>query len=872
MEAAFLYLQERAVGSGIVIAVVIALRYLLRDAPKAFRMILWAVVAVRLLCPYVPESPWGVIPESQWDFTAETSSEALQTPDALPDTAIVMTPLNPAELYPVPARTSPETPQISPIRILSGVWLCGLCGLLAWSLYSYIKLRRTVAASLPVGDNTRICDDIETPFVLGILRPRIYVPSGLTESALASVLAHETAHIRRGDTLWKLCAWLITCLYWHHPLVWLSYSLFCRDMELACDEAVIRDMDASRRAAYSEALLQCGLRRRRLQVCPLAFGETGVKERVKAALNYRKPALWLTGAAVCACVIAAVCLLTRPASAESDATETQANTATETLSDADAVTETLSDAASATNAATQSDAASVKGADAASATQSGKEPLEWVTVNADANWENLEETRESVEYPGVTFHWTPEKITMTDADGAETVLYYGMPVWNAYFSDLNGDGYSELCSMVSMGSGLIDERIEVYDIRNGRLSELQDRGYVNYTLSAENGALIAKQWRMDWYVLPYSAPLLTGTLRLTDAGKLLIVPSNPDAIGAAQSVGYGLSPELESAVHDAILTHDRDRYADADFDAESHVLLGIFPDAVETEADSGEWENIITLYLMTLFNGYDYRDGRFETVTGRSGPAVLTFRMGADGESPTLTDYWEPRDGSYYWPDVREKFPSVLTDAELNTQTYIMQETQDCYRQAVERWNMDVTPILDALFDTIMESPATSSNPGDYLDEHPLEVRELLYYGGYTRAYIDGRIDDAQGLLARLMELVSVRLEALTWNQPGAVADLSGLSRLVHATLTHTQAHTGPEPGTYALSDAEKLSALRDLLSGATSQNPTKCPFDDILTLTDESGVTLQLALAGDSCGAYRFAGRCYRYGGDDTALYALFA
>ena len=828
-------------------------------------MILWAVVAVRLLCPYVPESPWGVIPESQWDFTAETSSEALQTPDALPDTAIVMTPLNPAELYPVPARTSPETPQISPIRILSGVWLCGLCGLLAWSLYSYIKLRRTVAASLPVGDNTRICDDIETPFVLGILRPRIYVPSGLTESALASVLAHETAHIRRGDTLWKLCAWLITCLYWHHPLVWLSYSLFCRDMELACDEAVIRDMDASRRAAYSEALLQCGLRRRRLQVCPLAFGETGVKERVKAALNYRKPALWLTGAAVCACVIAAVCLLTRPASAESDATETQANTATETLSDADAVTETLSDAASATNAATQSDAASVKGADAASATQSGKEPLEWVTVNADANWENLEETRESVEYPGVTFHWTPEKITMTDADGAETVLYYGMPVWNAYFSDLNGDGYSELCSMVSVGSGLIDERIEVYDIRNGRLSELQDRGYVNYTLSAENGALIAKQWRMDWYVLPYSAPLLTGTLRLTDAGKLLIVPSNPDAIGAAQSVGYGLSPELESAVHDAILTHDRDRYADADFDAESHVLLGIFPDAVETEADSGEWE-------MTLFNGYDYRDGRFETVTGRSGPAVLTFRMGADGESPTLTDYWEPRDGSYYWPDVREKFPSVLTDAELNTQTYIMQETQDCYRQAVERWNMDVTPILDALFDTIMESPATSSNPGDYLDEHPLEVRELLYYGGYTRAYIDGRIDDAQGLLARLMELVSVRLEALTWNQPGAVADLSGLSRLVHATLTHTQAHTGPEPGTYALSDAEKLSALRDLLSGATSQNPTKCPFDDILTLTDESGVTLQLALAGDSCGAYRFAGRCYRYGGDDTALYALFA
>ena len=867
MEAAFLYLAERSAGSGIVIAAVIALRRLLRDAPKAFRMVLWAVVALRLLCPYMPESPWSVIPESQWDFASETSSAELPAPETLPDNAVVMPPLNPAELYPVPAReTPPEAAQISPIRVLSAVWLSGLCALLAWSLYSYIKLRRTLAASLPldsgvaasldIGGGVRICDDISSPFVLGILRPRIYIPSGLPEDALSCVLAHERAHIRRGDMLWKLCAWLITCLYWHHPLVWLSYSLFCRDMEFACDESAIRHMNAERRAAYSEALLQCGMQRRKLQVCPLAFGENGVKERVKAALNYRKPALWLTCAAVCVCVVAAVCLLTRPATAEDSAPETPSNTVRETQ--ADNVTETLSD--------------NVTQRNAASVTQPGKEALEWITVNAEAMWDNLEETRQSVEFPGVTFHWTPEKITMTGANGAETVLYSGMPVWNAYFSDLNGDGYSELCSMVSVGSGLIDERIEVYDIRNGRLSELEARGYCNYTLSAENGVLTAKQWRVDGYALPYSAPLMTGTLRLTDAGKLLIVPSNPDAIGNAASVGYGLSPELESAVHDAILTHDRAHYAAADFDAESHVLLAMLPNAAALDAGSGDSENTVTLYLMTLFNGYDYHDGGFETVTGRSGPAVLTFRMGADGANPTLTDYWEPRDGSYYWPDVREKFPSSLTDAELNTQTYIMQETQRCYRQAVERWNMDVTPVLDELFAAIMESPATSSNPGDYLNEHSIEVRELLYYGDYTRAYIDGRMADAQGLLARLMELVSVRLEALTWNQPGAVTDLSTLGKLSYATLTHSQAHTGPEPGTYALWDAEKLLALRDLLSGAETLNPTKCPFDDVLTLTDESGVTLQLALAGDGCGVYRFAGRDYRYGGDDNALYALFA
>ncbi|MBR4211765.1 MAG: M56 family metallopeptidase, partial [Oscillibacter sp.] len=663
MEHVFLYLLGRSAPASVVIAVVILLRFALRDAPKAFRMFLWAVVAMRLLCPYTPESRLGLMPDA--------APVHFDTPAAvvLPDAETVAAAALPEAVpYPVPvheAHAPPQAPAPSLIQVLSGAWLAGFCTLLAWGLYGYLKLRRTVAASLALSGGVYVCDDIPSPFVLGIVRPRVYVPSGLGGDELSCVLAHERAHIRRGDPLWKLCAWLTACLYWFHPLVWVSYALFCRDVELACDEAAIRDMDAPSRAAYSEALLNRGLRRRKLQVYPLAFGETGVKERVRAVLRYRKPALWLTGAAVVVCVAAGVCLLTRPVSADtSDETSVA-------LSDAEA-------------ALLNVDAQSGGGIerDAAPDLQSG-DVYEWVRNDADANWPNLTETLQIAEFPGVTFHWTPEQVTATTSDGAESVLFYGMPVWSVYLADLNGDGYPEFCSMVSFGSGFIDERINVYDYRNGRLSELQGRFYFNYTLTLENGTLTARQWRSR-DIEPYSGPLLAGTLRLTDTGKLLLVPSNPEAVGTVTRVGETLSGELDDAVRAAVIAHDKPLYAVGEFDAESHVVLGIRPDSVD---EDGKAVSIVTLYLMSLRESFDYRDGSFGSVSGRSGPLVLTFRM-EDGGA-VLSDYWEPRDGAYYWPDIREKFPSVLTDAQLDTQTYILGQNQELYRQVVEHWNID---------------------------------------------------------------------------------------------------------------------------------------------------------------------------------------
>ena len=753
MQSVFLYLLGRSGAAAVVIAVVVLLRYALRDAPKAFRMLLWAVVALRLLCPYTPESRLGLMPDAAPVYFDAPAAVVL--PDAEPGTAF----LPDTAPYPVARAQVPETPR-APVwtwtQILSGVWFAGFCALLAWGFYGYLKLRRTVTASLALSGGVYVCDDIPSPFVLGIVRPRVYVPSGLDGDELSCILAHERAHIRRGDPFWKLCAWLTACLYWFHPLVWASYTLFCRDVELACDEAAIRGMDAPRRAAYSEALLNRGLRRRKLQVCPLAFGETGVKERVRAVLRYRKPALWLTGAAVVVCVAAGVCLLTRPVSAD------ESGEILVTADESGTTPVELPDAAETPVELLNADGAELN---AAPDFQSGG-VYEWVCNDADANWPNLSETLQVAEFPGVTFHWTPEQVSATTSDGTETVLFYGMPVWSVYLADLNGDEYPEFCSMVSIGSGIIDERINVYDYRNGRLSELEGRFYFNYTLSLEGGTLTARQWNAK----AYSSPLLTGTLRLTDAGQLLLVPSNPDAVAVVARVGETVSDELDDAVRAAIIAHDKSLYAAGEFDAESHVILAIRSEPVSEREQNAEAVPTLTLYLMSLRESFDYRDGSFERVGGRSGPLVLTFRMEDGG--PALSDYWEPRDGSYYWPDVRERFPSGLTDAQLDTQTYILEEYQGIYQQVVEHWNIDTTPIISGLFDALMSEPSASSNPGDYLDAHPLELRELLYYGWYTWAYIDTNLGEANGLREALMRLVLQRLRGNT----GSLSDLGALS------------------------------------------------------------------------------------------------
>lgn len=193
-----------------------------------------------------------------------------------------------------------------------------MAAVLGWAAASYLRLRRQVAASIRVGKQVYLCDDISSPFILGIFRPRVYLPSGLEGETLQSVLRHEGAHLRRRDHWWKPLGHLLVAVYWFHPLIWAAYVLLCRDIELACDETVIRELGCEQRADYMQALVSCSVNRRRIAACPLAFGEIGVKERVKSVMNYKKPTFWIILAAIIACIVLAVCFLTDPVASKTE--------------------------------------------------------------------------------------------------------------------------------------------------------------------------------------------------------------------------------------------------------------------------------------------------------------------------------------------------------------------------------------------------------------------------------------------------------------------------------------------------------------------------------------------------------------------------
>ena len=324
-----------AVAASWLIVVLLLLRPLLkRLAPKWVLCALWALVAVRLVCPVALQSDLSVYrlagdavqSSGQVTYFQDTGfcGDVRYRPATLLPGVSAETPSTPDSTVPdattaADAIPQPQTPARSvDMNLPSILWAVGIYVMLMLALAGYLSLREDVAASIPLEGNVYLCDSIKSPFILGMFRPRIYLTSGMDEAARVCVLRHERAHLRRGDHLWKPLGFLLLAVYWYNPLVWAAYILFCRDMELACDERVIRDMAAEERAAYSQALLDCSRGRHWVAACPLAFGEVGVKTRVKAVLWYKKPAFWAVLAAVVVCAVVAVCFLTNPNGTENE--------------------------------------------------------------------------------------------------------------------------------------------------------------------------------------------------------------------------------------------------------------------------------------------------------------------------------------------------------------------------------------------------------------------------------------------------------------------------------------------------------------------------------------------------------------------------
>lgn len=307
----FLTLFNKSIPACFLILAVMLLRLLFKKAPKALFPVLWAFVGLRLALPFLPESRLSVIPSPE-TLSYETVRYAAH-PTVQTGIYAVNSAVNPTlgKVFETPAGGS-----VSPLYVLTSVmgaiWVIGVIVMLFYAFFCYFHLKNRLKTAVLFRDNLYQSEAVTSPFVLGLIRPRIYLPFTLAEKDLDAVVAHEKAHIARGDVLWKLLGYLFLCVYWFNPLVWLAYILFCRDIEFACDERVIGQLAAEERAAYSEALLAASMPKARIAACPLAFGEGNVKERIKRVLSYKKPAFWVILITVLACAALAVCFLTDP--------------------------------------------------------------------------------------------------------------------------------------------------------------------------------------------------------------------------------------------------------------------------------------------------------------------------------------------------------------------------------------------------------------------------------------------------------------------------------------------------------------------------------------------------------------------------------
>lgn len=543
MSDLFLNIVNMSISASWLVLTVLLLRFVLKKAPKWVNVLLWGIVAVRLAFPFSIESALSLIPSAETISPGIMMDTVPSIQTGVPAINNVINPVIGSSLAPAPGASA--NPLQIWIPILSMIWVAGVAILLVYTAVSYWRLRRKVSKAVILRDNIFQSENVASPFVLGIIKPRIYLPFNMNGQDLEHVVAHEQAHIRRRDHWWKPLGFLLLTIHWFNPLMWLAYVLLCRDIELACDEKVIKELDNELRADYAQALVVCSVNRRMIAACPLAFGEVGVKERVKSVMNYKKPTFWVIILAVITCAVVAVCFLTNPAgtaltkwtidevdmsAALSDVRSMTVRYNSESVScndgDSNRFIATMGKIRVGRNSISQSRDHNrdhsftitindnlhlhfsfdfseiwvdngVKPSFSYPITnpETARELMldfsfshkgtveqwfDYLDTPSEMQWDRQMEAN-IPEFPDVTFRWTYGEM-MAVTGNEITSLYTGMPIWNTYFCDLTGDGLPELCSTISWGSGMIDNRVIIYDYANGASYELSDRGYFDFTL------------------------------------------------------------------------------------------------------------------------------------------------------------------------------------------------------------------------------------------------------------------------------------------------------------------------------------------------------------------------------------------------------
>ncbi len=537
MNELFLKIINMSISASWLVLAVLILRFVLKKAPKWINVLLWGIVAIRLICPFSFESTLSLIPSAE---TIPLNIGMDTTPTINSGISAINNAVNPiiSQSNTPMAGASVNLLQIT-IGIYEYIWIFGMIALALYTAISYWRLRRKVDTAVRYKDNIFQSENVSFPFVLGIIKPRIYLPFKMNGQYLEYVVAHEQAHICRKDHWWKPLGFLLLMIHWFNPLMWLAYVLLCRDIELACDEKVIKELCNEQRGDYTQALVACSVNRRMIAACPLAFGEVSVKERVKSVMNYKKPAFWVIIISVIVCVGVAVCFLTNPkqdsytlrivvpAGSQEEFVYTEEEVSTvrnsikiwsgDGLGDTEVILSPVNKTTETRYTATYLTHGMPVEFDAEKDTwfkigvnmqnSTNEDIIVYVEVenvevrivdeiNSVIKWFDYTENPSAMDdestinlpiYPDVTFSYNQAQIIASKPfDTSEltdhTILITGMPIWNAYFADLTGDDYPEICATYTFGSGIIDSRIIIYDYAKGSSYELSDRGYFDFTL------------------------------------------------------------------------------------------------------------------------------------------------------------------------------------------------------------------------------------------------------------------------------------------------------------------------------------------------------------------------------------------------------
>ena len=537
MNELFLKIINMSISASWLVLAVLILRFVLKKAPKWINVLLWGIVAIRLICPFSFESTLSLIPSAE---TIPLNIGMDTTPTINSGISAINNAVNPiiSQSNTPMAGASVNLLQIT-IGIYEYIWIFGMIALALYTAISYWRLRRKVDTAVRYKDNIFQSENVSFPFVLGIIKPRIYLPFKMNGQYLEHVVAHEQAHVCRKDHWWKPLGFLLLMIHWFNPLMWLAYVLLCRDIELACDEKVIKELGNEQRGDYTQALVACSVNRRMIAACPLAFGEVSVKERVKSVMNYKKPAFWVIIISVIVCVGVAVCFLTNPkqdsytlrivvpAGSQEKFVYTDEEVSTirnsikiwsgDGLGDTEVILSPVNKTTETRYTATYLTHGMPVEFDAEKNTwfkigvnmqnPTNEDIIVYVEVenvevrivdeiNSVIKWFDYTENPSAMDdestinlpiYPDVTFSYNQAQIIASKPfDTSEltdhTILITGMPIWNAYFADLTGDDYPEICATYTFGSGIIDSRIIIYDYAKGASYELSDRGYFDFTL------------------------------------------------------------------------------------------------------------------------------------------------------------------------------------------------------------------------------------------------------------------------------------------------------------------------------------------------------------------------------------------------------